>query len=164
MKLVQYISLVVGIGSLASGYLAEGFAASAYWILSLGAVWLFAEIRRARWVASLGFLACVTAAGYGLWIDLSPGWMLAGAFGALIVWDLSDFQRRVQDAAPEDEVAGLVRRHLLRLAIVTAVGLGFSLAGMFFRMRFSFEWAAFLAILSALGVTYLVGRIRRGER
>jgi hypothetical protein len=50
---------------------------------------------------------------------------------------------------------------LLRLAIVTAVGLALSLFGMFFRLQFSFEWVAFLAILSALGVSLLVKRMQR---
>ncbi|RJP48663.1 MAG: hypothetical protein C4583_13865 [Anaerolineaceae bacterium] len=164
MKFVQYVALIVGTGSLVRGYFAEGRTASAYWILGLGAFWLLGEIRRWRWTATLGFLSFVAAAGYGLWSGLSPLWMLAGAVGALVTWDLSDFRHRVQEAAPEDEIAGLARRHLLRLAIVTGLGLAFSLFGMFFRLQFSFEWTAFLAILSALGVAYLIGRIRRGER
>lgn len=160
MKFVQYVALIVGIGSLASGYLAEGHNPPAFWILGLGAVWLLAEIRNWRWFLSLGFLACVAAAVYGLWIGLPSGWMLAGALSALIAWDLSDFLRRIRVAAPDDDVSSLVRRHLLRLAIVTAVGLALSLFGMFFRLQFSFEWAAFLAILSALGVSLLVKRIQ----
>jgi hypothetical protein len=164
MKLVQYVALIVGTASLVRGYFADGRTASAYWIIGLGAFWLLGEIRRWHWSAAFGFLVCVAAAGYGLWLDLSAGWMLAGAVGALVAWDLSGFLHRVQNAAPEDEVAGLVRRHLLRLAVVTAIGLVFSLFGMFFRLQFSFEWVAFLAILSALGVAYLIGRIRRGER
>ena len=86
--------------------------------------------------------------------------MLAGALSALIAWDLSDFLRRIRVAAPDDDVSSLARRHLLRLAIVTTVGLALSLFGMFFRLQFSFEWAAFLAILSALGVSLLVKRMQ----
>lgn len=164
MKFVQYVALIVGTGSLARGYFADGHTTSAYWILGLGAFWLVGEIRRWRWTAALGFLSFVAAAGYGLWIELSPLWMLAGAIGALVTWDLSDFLNRVQEAAPEDEVPGLARRHIIRLAIVTGIGLVSSLFGMFFHLQFSFEWTAFLAILSALGVAYLIGRIRRGER
>lgn len=163
MKLVQYVALVVGIGSLARGYLAEGHNTSAYWLLGFGVFWLLAEIRHWRWFASLGFLASVAAAGYGLWIGLPSGWMLSGALAALIAWDLSDFLRRLTEAAPDDEVSGLTRRHLLRLAIVTAIGLALSLVGMFFHLRFSFEWAAFLAILSALGVSLLVRRIQHRD-
>lgn len=164
MKFVQYVALVVGMGSLARGYFADRHSASAYWILGLGVFWLVGEIRRWRWTAAPGFLVFVAAAGYGLWIGLSALWMLAGAVGALVTWDLSDFLNRVREAAPEDEVPGMARRHLIRLAIVTGIGLASSLFGMFFHLQFSFEWTAFLAILSALGVAYLIGRIRRGER
>ena len=164
MKFANIISIIVAAGSLANGYYSQGHTTGAIWLLVLGAVWLLAEIRRLRWFASIGFLVCLAVAGYGLWIDLSAGWMLAGAVSALIAWDLSDFLLRVQDAAPEDEVPQMARRHLIRLAILSAIGLGLSLFGMFYRMEFSFEWAAFLAILAALGVTYFVGRVRRGER
>lgn len=163
MKFVKIISIIVGIGALARGYFSEGHSTSVTWILVLGAVWLLAEIRHLRWFASIGFLVCLVAAGYGLWIDLPAGWMLAGAVSALIAWDLSDFLRRVQAAAPEDEVPGLARRHLIRLAILATVGLALSLFSMFYRWKFSFEWVVFLAILATLGVTYLVGRVRRGE-
>lgn len=160
MKFALYVSLIVGIGSLALGAFAEGRITAAYWILALGLVWLIAEIRRVRWVSSFGFLACVFASAYGLWIGLSASWMLAGALGALIAWDLSDFLRRLADASPDDETSGLIRRHLIRLLIVTAAGLAFSLIGIFLRLQFSFEWTAFLAILSALGVSLLIRRMR----
>jgi hypothetical protein len=163
MKFAKIISIIVGVGALARGYFSEGHNTSVTWILALGAVWLLAEIRRLRWFASIGFLVCLAVAGYGLWIDLPAGWMLAGAVSALIAWDLSDFLRRVQDAAPEDEVPGLARRHLIRLAILAAVGLVLSLFSMFVKWEFSFEWVVFLALLATLGVTYLVGRVRRGE-
>lgn len=161
MKFTLYVTVIVGSGSLAYGYLAQGHATAAYWILGLGLAWLVAEMRGWRRFASFGFLACVAAAAYGLWIELSPGWMLAGVLGVLVAWDLSDFFRRILNAAPGDEIQGMARRHLLRLAIVTAAGLALSLVGMFARMRLSFEWAAFLAILSALGVSLLVRRMRR---
>ncbi len=90
-EICQDISILVAAGALARGYYEAGHNTSAIWLLVLGAAWLLAEIRRLRWFASLGFLACVASAGYGLWIDLSALWMLAGAVAALIAWDLSDF-------------------------------------------------------------------------
>jgi hypothetical protein len=160
MKFVQYVAIIVGVGSLARGYQAGGHIASANWILFLGLVWVFAETQNWRWFTSLGFLASVAAAGAGLWFGLSSGWMLAGALSALIAWDFSDFLHRIRFAAPEDEVSGLTRRHVTRLAVVTSASLALSLIGMFVRLQLSFEWTAFLAILSALGVSLLVKRMR----
>ena len=163
MKAVQYISIFVGAGSLAWNFYAEGHVSLARWILLFGLLWLVAEIRRWRTAASFGLPVCVAVAGLGLWMDLSLGWMLAGALGALLAWDLADFTRRVEHASPEDDVPALTRRHLLRLTIITAAGLVLSLVGMIARLEFSFEWAAFLALLAALGVTQLVAWMRKGE-
>lgn len=163
MRFVQYISILVGAGSLAWDFYAEGHVSLARWILLAGLLWLVAEIRHIRWAASLGLPICVAVAGLGLWMDLSLGWMLAGALGALFAWDLADFTRRIEVASPEDDIPALTRRHLLRLTIVTAAGLILSLIGMIVHLEFSFEWTAFLALLAALGVTQLVAWMRRGE-
>ena len=163
MKVLQYISILVGAGSLAYDFYAQGHVSLARWILLIGILWLVAEIRRLRWLASIGLPVCVAVAGLGLWMDLSLSWMLAGALGALIAWDLADFMRRVEHASPEDDVPALTRRHLLRLTIITAVGLVLALIGMITRLEFSFEWTAFLALLAALGVTQLVGWMKKGE-
>lgn len=163
MKAVQYFSILVGAGSLAWEYYAGGYAIFARWILLFGLVWLLAEFRHTGWLASAGFPICVAVAGVGLWLDLSLGWMLAGALGALIAWDLADFIRRVEQASAEDDVPTLTRRHLLRLTIITFIGLALSLVGMVTRLEFSFEWTAFLALLAALGVTQLVSWMKKGE-
>jgi len=163
MKFVQYIAILVGAGSLAYGYFSEGQISLARWILLFGILWLVVEIRRWRPAASFGLPICIALAGLGLWMDLSLGWMLAGALGALIAWDLSDFMSRAEHASPEDDVRGLTRRHLTRLMLITAAGLILSLVGTIARLEFSFEWAAFLALLAALGVTQLVGWMRKGD-
>lgn len=163
MKALQYISILVGAGSLAWDFYAEGHVSLARWILLIGLVWLIAEIRRWRLLASLGLPTCIIIAGIGLWMDLSLGWMLAGALGALIAWDLADFMRRAEHASPEDDVQALTRRHLLRLMIIVAIGLVLALVGMITRLEFSFEWTAFLALLAAIGVTQLVGWMKKGE-
>jgi hypothetical protein len=163
MIFVDLVSILVGTGALASGYFSQGHRTGAIWLLVLGALWLLAEIRRLRWFASIGFLVCLAAAGWGLWIGLSGLWMLAGVVGALSAWDLSDFLLRVKEAAPEDEVPQMAQRHLVRLAVLTTIGLGLSLLSMLYEWKLSFEWAAFLALLSALGVTYFIRRVRRGE-
>ena len=161
-RMVLFVSLAAGIGSLAWGFFEAGLALQARWLVVLGVVWAIAQIRRWRWFASLGLLVSVAAAAYGLWLNLSSGWMLAGAVGAVCAWDLAEFERRLHQASSEDDVAGLTRRHLLRLTFVAGAGFLLSLFGMLVRLQFTFEWAAFLAILAALGVTQLVTRMRRG--
>jgi hypothetical protein len=154
-----FVSLLVGVASLVMGYRAEGLSEPARWMLAFGALWALAQIQRWRWFAAIGLFAALAAAGYGLWLDLSTGWMLAGALGALFAWDLADFERRLRASGPEDAPA-LEQRHLLRLGMLAAAGLAFSLLGMIYWWKFSLEWVGYIAILSALGVSLLVKRVR----
>ena len=163
-RFVMYVSLAVGTLSLVWGYRVGGFSEAVTWILVGGALWALAQARHWWWVPSLGLLAAVILAGFGLWLDLPGGWMLAGALGSLFAWDLSDFERRLRAAAPGDDAVGLEHRHLLRLSILAALGFVSSLLGMLFRLEFSFEGVAFLALLAALGLTQLIGRMQRGEK
>ena len=161
--MILYVSLVVGVGSLTLGYAGAGLTDLARWLLVLGFAWAFAQLQGWRWFAPLGLFVSVAAAAYGLWLGLSAGWMLAGAVGALFAWDMAEFEHRLHQAFVEDDLPGMQRRHLLRLTLVAGAGFLFSLIGMVVRLRFTFEWAAFLTILAALGVTQLVAWARRGE-
>jgi len=161
-RALVYISFVVGIGALAWEFYAYGRTSIARWLMLFGIAWFIAEWNRVRWFDSVGLLITVAVAAYGLWLDLPAGWMLAGAMGALIAWDWSEFQHRIRLSALDDDTRGLETRHLFRLMIVVASGLAFSLTGLYVRLEFSFEWTAFLALLAALGMTQLVSRLRRG--
>jgi hypothetical protein len=163
MKYLQYFSILVGTGSLAWAGYSGGQSSLARWILLAGLLWLVAEIRHVRAAASYGLPICIALAGLGLWLDLSLGWMLAGCLSALIAWDIADFTRRIGQASPEDDVKALTRRHLARLMIVTFIGLVLALVGTVTRLEFSFEWTAFLALLAALGVTQLIGWMKKSE-
>jgi hypothetical protein len=158
-----FVSLLVGVASLVMGYNAAGLSEPTRGILAFGALWAFAQFQRWRWFPSIGLFAALIGAGYGLWIGLPSGWMLAGALGALFAWDLSDFERRLRASAPEDAPA-LVRRHLLRLGVLAAAGLVYSLLGMIYWWKFSLEWVGCAAILSVLGVSLLIGRMQRGGK
>jgi hypothetical protein len=160
------VSLLVSVASLIMGYgtasHAEGLSEWTRWMLPFGALWVFAQFKRWRWFAPIGLFAALVAAAYGLWLDLPSGWMLAGALGALFAWDLSDFERRLQASGPED-APSLLQRHLVRLGMLAAAGLAYSLLGMLYWWKFSLEWVGYAALLSALGLALLVGRLRRSR-
>ena len=90
------ISVLVGVGSLTYAYASTGLDGLVRGLLVLGALWLFAGWKRWTWFSVIAILVTVALAGFGLWIELSPGWMIAGALGGLLAWDLSDFMRRLQ--------------------------------------------------------------------
>lgn len=157
-----YASLLIGTGSLAWGYYDGGYRHVAFGLLGFGLLWALAQWRRWTWSASLGLLAVTAAAAAGLWLELAAGWMVVGALGGLLAWDLSDFARRLRCAPPRRDMQTLEKVHLARLAILFVFGLLLATGAMLLQLRFTFEWALLLALVAALGITRLVAWLRRG--
>jgi len=157
------IGVVMGVGSLVYAYSGVGFDGLMRGLLVLGALWLFAGWKRWTWFSTFAILLVVALAGFGLWIALSPGWMIAGALGGLLAWDLSDFMRRLQFVHFTDDKRGLERRHLIRVTIVAMIGMLLASISILVRLEFTLEWMMLLALVGVLGVTQLVAWLRRGS-
>jgi hypothetical protein len=156
------LSIILGTGSLAYGYLEAGFTDSARWVLILGIIWLLAHWRKYYWFSSVALFIALFAAAYGVWNELRTIWMLLGALGGLLGWDLSDFARRLSYASLTDDIAGMERLHLTRVGIVAALGFGLALLSLYIHIqRLAFEVAVVLVLLAALGLTRLVIGLRR---
>ncbi len=156
------ISVILGCASLAVGYSQVGMNDPARWSILLGVVWLLSHWRKVYWVSSLAFFLTILGGAYGIWNDLPSVWMLLGALGGLLGWDLSDFARRLRYAAPTDDIAGMERRHLARVGVVAALGFGLAMLSLVFQVRrLAFEVAVGLVLLAALGLTRLVVRLRK---
>ena len=153
--------VAMGVGSLAWGYSLVGLDVVVSWMLAFGVLWLFAGWQRWTWFSAVGLFLTVAAAAFGLWYGFSTGWMLAGTIGGLLAWDLSDFMRRIRFAADITDLPGLERRHLARITIVTLLGLGLASISMIVRVEFTFEWIMLLTVIVVLGITQLVGWLRR---
>ena len=156
------ISILVSTGSLAYGYLQAGLGRPALWIVLIGIVWLLAHWRRFYWFSAVALFLAIFAAGYGVWGGFPIEWMLLGALGGLLGWDLSDFARRLRYAAPTDDVEGMERSHLARVGVVAALGgLLAYLSAVIQIRRLAFEVAVGLILLAVLGLTRLVIRLRK---
>lgn len=155
------ISVLMGVGSLAYAYANVGLTPLVQGLLILGVLWLFAGRRRWTWFSTIALLLLVTLAGMGLWFGLSPGWMIAGALGGLMAWDLTDFMRRLQFAPLMDDTRPLERRHLTRLTIVALVGVFLASIAILVRLEFTFAWGVVLTLVAVLGMTQLVTWLRR---
>lgn len=163
MTLVALIlSILLGTASLAMGYGQAGATDYPRWFLFLAVIWLFAHFRKWYWFSSIALLIIVVGAAYGVWREFPTVWMLLGAVGGLLGWDLSDFARRLSYAAPMDDTRGMERRHLERAGIVAALGVGLALLSIYIRInRLAFEVAVGLLLLAALGLTRLVIGLRK---
>jgi hypothetical protein len=156
------LSVLVGTGSLAYGYSQAGQADPARWFIWLAVLWILSHWRKVYWGSSVAFVLVIAGAAYGIWNNLTIMWMLLGALGGLLGWDLSDFARRLSYAAPTDDIRGMERRHLARVGVVAALGFGLAWLSAVIRInRLAFEVAVGLVLLAALGLTRLVIRLRR---
>ena len=156
------LSIILGTVSLAYGYSQAGLAAPSRWLLILGVIWIVAYWRKYYWFSSVALFITLVDAAYGVWNGFITIWMLIGALGGLLGWDLSDFARRLSYAARTDDVQGMERRHLERVGIVAALGLGLALLSLYIRInRLAFEVAVGLILLAALGLTRLIVRLRK---
>ena len=156
------LSIVVGTVSLAYGYSQVGLNNPSRWLLILGVIWIMAHWRKYHWFSSVALFITLMAAAYGVWNGFTTIWMLIGALGGLLGWDLSDFARRLSYAARTDDVQGMEIRHLERVGIVAALGLGLALLSLYIRIeRLAFEVAVGLILLAALGLTRLIVGLRK---
>jgi len=160
--IAMVISIIVSTVSLAYGYSQKGLGTLALGITLLGVAWLAAHWRKLYWFSSVALFVAIFAAGYGVWREFPTVWMLLGALGGLLGWDLSDFAMRLRYAAPTDDVEDMERRHLARVGVVAVVGgvLAYLSAVIQIR-RLAFEVAVGLILLAVLGLTRLVLRLRR---
>lgn len=156
------LSILLGVASLAIGYTQGGDSRYSLWFLLLGALWLVTHLRKWYWFSSIALLVVVFAAAYGVWREFPTVWMLLGALGGLLGWDLSDFARRLSYASPMDDTRGMERLHLQRVGIVAALGFGLAILSVVIRIqRLAFEVAVALVLLAALGLTRLVIGLRK---
>ncbi|MDQ3006753.1 MAG: hypothetical protein M3R47_15400, partial [Chloroflexota bacterium] len=93
------LSIIVGMVSLAYGYSQAGLNNPSRWLLILGVIWIVAHWRKYHWFSSVALFITLMAAAYGVWNGFTTIWMLIGALGGLLGWDLSDFARRLSYAA-----------------------------------------------------------------
>jgi hypothetical protein len=153
-------------------FLALGFALSGLWpgtaaILAVGALWLLGHLRPTgqlgalRWTSSAAFAMLVIGAAVAMWMSVWAGWPLLGLVAALATWDLDQFARQMRIAGRVDDGPGLERRHIQRLLIVAAIGCLLAAVGLVLRLRLSFGLALLLAALAMLGLSLIVGYMRR---
>jgi len=163
LTLIAFIlSVMLGSGSLSIGYYQAGMSDPARWFIWLGILWILAHWRKVYWMSSLAFFLTLFGAAYGVWHELRIMWMLLGALGGLLGWDLSDFAVRLSYASPRDDIRGMERRHLERAGIVALLGFGLAWLSVVIRVeRLPFEVAVGLVLLATLGLTRLVLGLRR---
>ena len=154
------VSILMAAGALGWAYALLGTWIPAVVLACVGLIWILAQWRHMTWFASVGLVAFTLVAGFGVWVGLPAGWMLAGVIGGLLAWDLSEFLNRLRGIGEEDRRA-ISNPHLARLGIMLLVGLTLSSGALMIQVSFTFEWAIFLVLFSVWGISLLVRWYRR---
>lgn len=157
--------LPISIG-LATCALALGYALSGLWIwtslvAALGGLWLLGQHYRWGWVASMELICLVSVAAAGIWQNLAAGWMLLGVVAALTAWDLDHFAQRLRSVGRAEGARELKQRHLRRLMMVDGLGLLLAAIALEVKIELNFGVAFSLGLLAILGLSWVIGFLRR---
>ena len=162
VETLEWFCILAGTLPLAAGYFQIRWYPGVVFCLAVGAFWILAARLSWSWAAWPGLLVLAAAAAGGILLGFSPLLMAFSLLGILSAWDLQDFNRRLRKAAPGDDLRGLEKSHLLRLALLDTSGLALMLAAVNLHIRINFEWVFLLVLVLVLGMLELVKRLRRG--
>jgi hypothetical protein len=156
---------LIGIGFAALAY---GWTMTSYWpvsifLLILASLFLYLVKRKFSPALSIALTLGTIFAAIGISLGMSFPLALTGLLTLLAAWDLDSFSRRLAFAAADDDSALIERQHLLRVGLVLLLGVGFSLASLNIRLKFNFELALGLILLTFLGLGALVNWLRSIE-
>jgi hypothetical protein len=155
------LSGILATAALGVSYGLGGHWAGALVILSVGLIWLLAQWRGWDWMASGELVFTLGAAVFGLWLGLGTGWMLCAVVAAISAWDLDHFAQRLRSVGRVEGKQELERRHLRRLLVMDALGLLLAALATVLQFRLGFGAALLLGVLAVLGLSRLIGFLRR---
>jgi len=157
-----------------------GFVLAGAWQIGvlaagLGGLWLVALRRRWGAATSLLLLGFILLAAFGVSLPGGALWAPLCLVAALAAWDLDRFAGRLRgvgaravstegaEAAPDetDETDDLTRRHLLRLGVVSALGLILSWAGQAIHFKLNLTVMLVLGFVAILGLSRVVRSLVR---
>jgi hypothetical protein len=155
-RILRFICSVLSIGLLATGYFRSGLRWPALGLLVFGIMWIVGLALLWDWIQFLGLFISYGAAALGLFLELTPVFLISAALFALLAWDLAGFYLRLSLASPEDDLAGLERRHLSRLVALALAGGGLSAFALNLHLKPLFEWMVILILFAVWGIGRIV--------
>lgn len=110
---------MISTGSFAWGYWQAGLEGAARWIVVFGIIWLLAQWRKWREFSAPAVFLALFLAAYGVWYKFVPGLMFSGAVFGVLAWNLNEFQRKLRMLPQREDKAGMTRRHLIRIGLLS---------------------------------------------
>ena len=163
IKFSTFFTLWMGILGLAFAYQQADLTNYAWAAVSIGTLWTWGLLQFKKQIPRFGIVLLSLLSVIALFNEIPFAWAFAGALGALLSYDLSNFRQRLRYISPTEDIKLLQRVHLTRLSIITLLGLALSTITIFWQAEFTFEWGVFLMLAGVWGVSLLVGWVRRSE-
>ncbi len=158
MEKLLLFAILLAVGLPALGFFLGGRPFLAPLALLPGLAALAGHWRNWSWLSSLALALSVGLAAAGIWLQVSPAWMLGGLIAALSAWDLSGWRRQLRAAGRVQDQVALDRRHLGRLLAVDALGLLLGGAALLLRLSFGLFWALVLGVLLIVSLARVMER------
>jgi hypothetical protein len=174
-RFLLFACVLCGTALLSAVYIAGGYSYPGSVLVFLGLAWCIGILYRWTWITAAELFVYYVFAACGFLLrqstgllagrsGLAAGLLLGGAIFILLAADLSDFDARLNLAAPEDDVAGLQRRHFLRLLVFALTGGALSAAALALHISYTFEWSVVLIIFAVWGLVQVVNRLFQKSR
>ncbi len=128
----------------------------------LGVLGWVGALRRWSWSTHVVFVGQVGLVGAAAWMGAPLGWLLPALLGALAVWDLDRFVRRVTPhKAPPivERPEAIQRRHLIALGATLIGGGAFAGLGLLARAPLGFGVTLALALALAIVLGWAARRL-----
>jgi len=161
---VFYASIIIATISLALGFVSGGIPIGAVFVTVLGGLWFISSYYSWKWANSLILVGYVAITTMGTWVDVTPIWLLLGFTGALIGWDLAELIAQEKQTDRISNIIRLERSHLIRIAIITILGIGLSGLAISIRFQFTFAWALLLGIILVIALSRTIGFLKNATK
>ncbi|RLD02650.1 MAG: hypothetical protein DRI32_08540 [Chloroflexi bacterium] len=131
--------------------------------LALGTLWTWGLLQFKKRMPIFGLILITLLAVIALFKNIPFGWSFAAALSGLLSYDLSNFRQRLRFASPTEDTKLLQRVHLIRLGVMTFLGITLSTIAMLWQAELTFEWVVFMVLVAVWGISLLVGWVRKNE-
>ena len=159
-RLFIYALIGIGFAALAYGWMLTSYWPVSIFLLILATLLLYLVKRKFSPTLSLAISLGTIFAAIGVSLGMPFPLALTGLLTLLAAWDLDSFSKRLAFAAVDDDPKLIERQHLLRVGMVLLLGIGGSLISLNIRLKFNFELALGLVLLTFLGLGALVNWLR----
>lgn len=151
--------VIAGFGLPAWVYFQSGFLIWSVASVLVAIVWVLAFQRVWIIFPSVGLLLGLAANAAATWLHPQPEAVILSALFTLAAWDLALFQNRLLLADSQDNLDGLIRRHIKGLLVFLICAAALSLSAVWFPLRLSFWVGVILLLVVFTGLVQLISRL-----